>query len=94
MPIHELIEAPLITVASEHEDFFRNLGINLNYTDIVIITNFLTQIGTDHPSTKLDWNTVPAFNRISISPENCISAIKNTQDELAHIQQAFSRQLP
>ncbi|MCF6324541.1 MAG: HDOD domain-containing protein [Gammaproteobacteria bacterium] len=81
----------LITVASEHEDLFRNPGVNLDYTDIIIIANFLAQIGTDHPSTKLDWNTIPAFNRISISPENCISAIKNAQDELMQIQQTFSR---
>jgi len=83
--------ASLITVASEHENIFRDPSINLDYTDIVIIANLLAHIGTDHPSTKLDWNTIPAFNRISISPEDCISAIKNSQDELTQIQQIFSR---
>ena len=81
----------LVTVAGEHEDLFRDASINLDYTDIVIIATLLAHIGTDHPSTKLDWNTIPAFNRISIAPEDCISAIKNAQDEIAQIQQMFSR---
>jgi len=81
----------LVTVAGEHEDLFRDPSINLDFTDIVIIANLLAQIGTDHPTTKLDWNTIPAFNRISIAPEDCISAIKNAQDEITQIQQMFSR---
>ncbi len=81
----------LITVASEHEDLFRDPSINLDYTDIIIIANLLGHIGTNHPTTKLDWNTVPAFNRLSILPEDCIDAIKNAQDELTQIQQIFSR---
>jgi len=81
----------LVTVASEHEDLFRDPSINLDYTDIIIIANLLAHIGTDHPSTKLDWNTIPAFNRISIAPEDCISAIKNARDDITKIQQIFSR---
>jgi len=80
----------LITVAAEHENMFRDPSINLDYTDIVIIAILLSHIGTNHPSTKLDWNTIPAFNRIAISPEDCISAIKNAHDDIAQIQKTFS----
>ncbi len=81
----------LVTVAAEHEDVFRDTSINLDYTDIVIIANLLASIGTNKPSNKLDWNTIPAFNRIAITPEECISAIKNAHDEIVQIQQIFSR---
>ncbi len=81
----------LVTVAAEHEDIFRDTDLELDYTDIVIIANLLAHIGTDNPTNKLDWNTIPAFNRISISPEDCISAIKNAHQEIVQIQQIFSR---
>lgn len=80
----------LVTVAAEHEDIYRDPGINIDYTDIVIIANLLAHIGTDHPATKLDWNTIPAFNRIAITPEDSISAIKNARDDITKIQQIFS----
>ncbi|VAW89009.1 hypothetical protein MNBD_GAMMA17-1041 [hydrothermal vent metagenome] len=38
-----------------------------------------------------DTLKLDAANRISISPEDCIDAIKNAQDELTQIQQIFSR---
>jgi len=81
----------LICVAAEHENLFRDPGLNLDYTDIVIIANLLACIGTGHPSTKLDWNTIPAFNRLAISPEESINAIKNGYEEIAQIEQLFSQ---
>jgi len=81
----------LVTVAAEHEDIFRDPGLEVDYTDIVIIASLLGHVGTNHPSTKLDWNTIPAFSRIAISPENCIEAIKNAHDEINQIQQLFTR---
>lgn len=81
----------LISVASDHEDLFRDPGINLDYTDVIIISNLLSYIGTDHPATRLDWNTIPAFNRLAISPEDCIEAIKNAREEIAEIRRIFSR---
>lgn len=80
----------LITVAANHEDIFRDPGIDLDYTDIVIIANLLSYIGTNHPATRLDWNTIPAFNRLAISPEESIDAIKNAHEEIAQIQRIFS----
>lgn len=80
----------LITVAAEHEDIFRDHGLELDYTDIIIISSLLAHVGTNHPSSQLDWNTIPAFNRIAISPEDCIATIRNASDEINQIQQLFT----
>jgi hypothetical protein len=50
----------------------------------------LSYIGTDHPFTRLDWSTIPAFSRLSIPPEDCIATIKAAKDEIAEIRQLIS----
>jgi len=81
----------LVTVAREHENFERDTGINPDYTDIVLVANLLSYIGTDHPHTKLDWSAIPAFNRLAITPEESIAAIKDAHEEIVEIQNIFSQ---
>ncbi len=81
----------LVTVAREHENFERDTGINPDYTDVVLVANLLSHIGTDHPHTKLDWNTIPAFNRLAMTPEESIGAIKDAHDEIVEIQNIFAQ---
>jgi len=81
----------LVTVAREHENFERDTGIDPDYTDVVLVANLLSHIGTDHPHTKLDWNTIPAFNRLAMTPEESIAAIKDAHDEIIEIQNIFSQ---
>ncbi len=81
----------LITVAREHENLERDAGINPDYTDVVLVANLLSHIGTDHPHTKLDWNTIPAFNRLAMTPEESIGAIRDAHDEIVEIQNIFSQ---
>jgi len=80
----------LVTVAREHEDLERDRGIDPDYTDVVMVANLLSHIGTSHPYTKLDWNTIPAFNRLAMTPEESIAAIKEAHEEIIEIQNIFS----
>lgn len=80
----------LVAVATEHERLDRNPGTAVDYADIVLIANMLSYIGTDHPYTKLDWSMIPAFNRLKLPPEECISTIKAAKDEIAEIRQLIS----
>lgn len=81
----------LVKVAFEHEDIERDPGIDPDYTDVVMVANLLSHVGTEHPHAKLDWNTVPAFNRLAMNPEECIDAIKDAQEEIIEIQNLFSQ---
>jgi putative nucleotidyltransferase with HDIG domain len=81
----------LVTVAREHENLERDTGINPDFTDIVLVANLLSYIGTDHPHTKLDWSIIPAFNRLALTPEESIAAIRDAHDEIIEIQNIFSQ---
>ncbi len=81
----------LVTVAREHENFERDTGINPDYTDVVLVANLLSHVGSDHPHTKLDWNLIPAFNRLAMTPEESLAAIKDAHDEIIEIQNIFSQ---
>jgi len=81
----------LVAVACEHENYERVSDIDPDYTDIVIVANLLSHIGTDHPSTKLDWNTIPSFNCLAMTPEESIAAIKDAHDEITEIQNIFTQ---
>jgi len=81
----------LVTVAREHENLERDTGINPDFTDIVLVANLLSHIGTDHPHTKLDWSAIPAFNRLALTPEESIAAIKDAHEEIIEIQNIFSQ---
>jgi len=81
----------LVTVAREHENIERGSGINPDYTDIVLVANLLSHVGTNHPHTKLDWNSIPAFNRLAMTPEESIRAIKDAHEEIVEIQNIFSQ---
>ncbi len=79
----------LILVAGEHENLARDPSTEADLTDVVIIANLLSHIGTDHPLTKCDWSTIPAFHRLALTPEECINIIRNARDEIAEIRQLF-----
>jgi len=81
----------LVKVASEHENLGRDPGIDPDYTDVVLVANLLSHIGTNHPHTKLDWNEISAFSRLAMSPEQSIAAIKDAHDEIVEIQNIFSQ---
>lgn len=81
----------LVMVAGEHENLERDPGINPDYTDVVLVANLLSHIGTNHPHTKLDWNLIPAFNRLAMSPEESIGAIRDAHEEITEIQNLFSQ---
>lgn len=79
-----------IEVAAEHENLMRDPGLTADYTDVVIVANLLTHIGSKHPHTLLDWSKIPAFSRLGLSPEETIDVIKGAAEEIREIRDFFS----
>ena len=79
----------MISVVSEHENLARDPGVDPDVTDIVIVANLMSYIGTDHPLTRRDWSAIPAFKRLAMNPEDSIELIKDARDELNEIRKAF-----
>lgn len=76
----------LIAVAAEHEDLQRDPGGAPDYVDVVTVANLQSYIGTDHPHTRVDWSTVPAFARVGIEADINIVELEENQEELEEIE--------
>ena len=59
----------LVKVAAEHEDLQRSHDGPPDYVDVVIAANLQNAFGTDTPYGKVDWNTVPAFEKLGMDTE-------------------------
>ncbi len=80
----------MVTVAAEHEDLQRAPEHDADFTDVVIVANLLSHIGTDHPHTRLAWSTIPAFERLALTPEESIGAMKNAREQINEIKRLLA----
>lgn len=80
----------LVNVAAEHENLQRDENTDADYTDVVLIANLLSYIGTEHPFTKLDWSEIPAFRRLALTPEESIDVIKDAREEITEVKRLFA----
>ena len=60
--------APLACVPGQYLDFTRD-SAKVDYVDIVQVATLQSYLGTEHPYTKLDWSTVPAFAKLGLDPK-------------------------
>lgn len=80
----------LITAVAEHEDIYRNPHTPIDYTDVVIVANLLGHVGSDHPTTRLDWSIIPAFTRLALLPEESIEAMRNAREQINGVRQLLA----
>jgi len=80
----------LIDVAAQHENLERDPDTETDYVDIVIVANLQSYIGSDHPYNELDWNNIPAFQRLGIEPEINIIDIEENKESLQEVKSMLS----
>lgn len=77
----------LLQVAAEHEDLQRDLGTEPDYVDIVMIANLHSMMGQAKNRHKdIDWNEIPAFRKLGLTPEQSIATMAEAQAEIAEVQ--------
>lgn len=57
----------LCRVPAEYLNFERDSD-QVDYVDIVMVANLQSYLGSNHPFTKMDWNTIPAFSKLGLDP--------------------------
>lgn len=83
--------AELIQVAAEHEDINRDPGPEADYTDVVMVASLHSLMGkASNKYNSVDWNTIPAFNKLGLTPEQSIKALIEAQADIAEIQKIIS----
>lgn len=76
-----------IDAASHHEDLLYMNTADVNYLDVVIIANLHSHLGTNHRYGKSDWSNMPALQKLRLTPEQSIKAMKDAQREINEIYQ-------
>jgi hypothetical protein len=80
----------MIEVAAGHEDLNARRRPTRTFTDVVIVANLLSHIGSDHPHTRLDWSVIPAFERLALTPEESIDVLKNAREQINEIKRLLA----
>ncbi len=79
----------LVSAVSEHENMKRNSD-TVDITDVVTIANLLSYAGKDHRYIQLDWTTIPAFEKLGLSPEDSITVLEDAREQITEIMQLLN----
>lgn len=79
----------LVEAVAEHDNLRWNARPEADYTDVVLIANLHSYIGTRHAYTKLDWTRVPAFNKLALTPDESIAVLEEAREEVLEVQRLF-----
>lgn len=80
----------LVTVVAEHENLDRNPDEPIDYTDIVLVANLHSYVGTQHPLTKRNWADIPALKKLNLTPEDSIKMLHEAREEIMEIRKLLS----
>ncbi|MDH5573363.1 MAG: HDOD domain-containing protein, partial [Gammaproteobacteria bacterium] len=80
----------LVNVAAEHENLPRKHDGPADYVDIVIAANLQNAYGTNHPYASVNWETVPAFEKLGLSTEVSSVDMDEANENIEAIRAALS----
>lgn len=81
----------LVKVAAEHERLDRDTGGPPDFVDIVMIANLHSYTGqARNKFSDIDWNNIPAFQKLGLTAEESIKAMIEAQGEIAEVQKLIS----
>jgi HD-like signal output (HDOD) protein len=75
----------IVEVASEHEDLGR-YSARVDYTDIVTVANLHSYLGKPHRLARVNWDEVPAFGKLGLTPEQSLMLFQQTREEIAGLR--------
>ncbi len=75
----------LVMVAAQHENLQRD-SQSVDYVDVITVANLQSHLGTDHPLTDVDWNTVPAFSKLGLGAEVNVIEIEEVNNDVEAVK--------
>lgn len=75
-----------ISVVTEHEDLLREPEDGPDLVDVVMVANLHCRLGSSHRLAKVPWSGVPAFQRLGLTPELSLNAIREARGEIEELQ--------
>ncbi len=80
----------IVAAARDHENIYLEHDGLVSLTDVVIVANLHSHIGTPHPHAKVDWERIPAFDKLRITPDESLAAMEEAQEEIKELQRLLS----
>jgi putative nucleotidyltransferase with HDIG domain len=80
----------IVAAAYEHDDLGRYTA-EVDYTDVVLVANLHSYLGTQHRLASADWASIPAFAKLGIKPAESLLAINEAKAEIADMMAALSQ---
>ena len=78
----------LVAVAAQHENLTRN-SPQTDLVDVVMVANLQSYLGSDHPVTKVDWSTIPAFAKLGLQPDISVVDMDETNQQIEAVKSAL-----
>jgi len=76
----------MVIVSAEHEDIYQDRDGEVDYVDVIITANLHSYLGTQNRLAKINWEEVPAFAKIGMTPEDSFAAMEEARDEMREMQ--------
>jgi len=67
------------------QDIYKPHAGPANYTDIIQIARLHAIRNTNHPYAKIKWASVPSFQKLEMTPEESMEAIRQAQGEIRSV---------
>lgn len=80
----------LVKVVAEHENLAYDSLPGPDLVDVVIIANLHSHVGTTTHRSAINWNMIPAFGKLGLTPQTSIAALNDARDEVAEIQRLLT----
>lgn len=80
----------LKSVPYQYVNFNYDSGEKADYVDLVQVAFLQSIAGTDHPATRVEWSTVPAFAKLGLSSDAEMLEIEGLSEEIEIAQSMFS----
>ena len=80
----------LVTVGEESRSWFRNDSVSTDLCDLVLVARYHSYLGTEHANQLPLLSKMPAFFKLKLtdfSPQDSLEFLKESQDEVAAIEQ-------
>ena len=72
----------IAAVPVSYLDFARKPA-SVDFSDIVMVANLQSYMGSDHPLGRVDWSTVGAFGRLGLDPTVNAMEVEDLSEAMA-----------
>jgi putative nucleotidyltransferase with HDIG domain len=79
----------MIEVATQHENLDYDGGPQPTLVDIVIVANIQSKIGTPDELTDLDWDNIPAFQKLGLQSEVLVIEMEGMAEQVDEVHNMF-----